>query len=159
MRVPQHDWSRRTLLAAAGAVAASPLLVSSVAAAEPTDDAAAVAAALESLRVAILAGDGKALERLLHDKVIYGHSDGHLVQTKAEFIASLAGKVSYRSLVYSDQTYAIVGDTAIVRHTWDGADIMPDGSTGRSYIKVMQVWKKVRGKWYLLGRQSCPIKS
>lgn len=152
--------SRRTLLAAAGALAVLPALSPSAdAAAASSAEEGAIAAVLEALRVAILAGDSKALGTLLHKEVVYAHSDGHLVQTKAEFIAMFGGKISYKSLVYSDASIKVVGNNAIVRHTWDGADIMPDGSIGHSYIKVMQVWRKEGRGWTLFARQSCPIKS
>lgn len=151
--------SRRTLLAAMGAAALVPAMAEAAETAKPSADEATVGKALEALRMAIMTGDGKTLAALLHDKVIYAHSDGHLVQSKAEFIASLNGKPNYRTLTFSDITIVVVGNNALVRHTWDGADIMPDGSTGHSYIKVMQVWRKEGKGWKLFARQSCPIKS
>ncbi|MDR3441287.1 nuclear transport factor 2 family protein [Telmatospirillum sp.] len=159
MSKPQSNCSRRVLLATMGAAAFMPAIAPMAEAAQPAADETAVGKALESLRMAIIKGDSKTLNALLHDKVIYAHSDGHKVQNKAEFVADLAGKDNYRSLTFSDVTILIVGNNALVRHTWEGADIMPDGSTGRSYIKVMQVWRKEGKTWKLFARQSCPIKS
>ncbi len=147
--------SRRWLLAAA---AAAPAVAGATGRAQAADDKAAVTAALEALRAAIVDGDAKALDGLLHDGLTYGHSSGRNNQTKAQFVASVAGKVNYKSLVFSEQWTEIVGDNALVRHVWDGADILPNGETGRSYIAVMQVWLRDGGRWRLLARQSCPLK-
>ncbi|QRE74493.1 nuclear transport factor 2 family protein [Methylobacterium aquaticum] len=148
--------SRRVLLAGMtmGAMAA-PILGSG--AARAADGTEAVAQKLEALRVAIVDGDAKALDALTHPQLSYGHSSGRKIETRPQFIASLAGKTNYKSLTFSEPWFQIVGDTATVRHVWDGADILPNGETGRSYIAVMQVWLK-DGDWRLLARQSCPLK-
>jgi hypothetical protein len=145
------------MLAAVSAAAVMPELTAPAGAADPSGEAADVAATLETLRMAILTGDGKALSALVHKQLIYGHSDGHLVQTKTEFIENLAGKISYKSLLFSDQTVEVVGNNAVVRHTWDSVNM--NDNIGRSYIKVLQVWRKEGETWKLLARQSCPIKS
>lgn len=153
-----HDTphSRRGLLALLGAVAAAPAFAGE---ADPATqgEASSVAAAIERLRVAIQTGDAGALDQLTHPQLTYGHSSGRKIQTKAEFIASLAGKENYRSLAFTDQSIAVVGSNALVRHVWDGADILPNGETGRSYIAVLQVWLNDRGRWVLLARQSCKL--
>ena len=148
--------------AASGALAAlgvASILTAAGPAFAAEDDTKAVTATLEALRVAILNGDAAKLGTLLHDKVSYGHSSGRKNQTKSEFIAEFGrGKPNYRSLAFTEVWTEIVGDNAILRHVWDGADILPDGGTGHSYIAVMQVWKKDAGQWRLLARQSCPLK-
>lgn len=148
--------SRRVLLAGMTmGVMAAPMLGSG--AARAADGTEAVAQKLEALRVAIVDGDAKALDALTHPQLSYGHSSGRKIETKPQFIASLAGKTNYKSLTFSEPWFQIVGDTATIRHVWDGADILPNGETGRSYIAVMQVWLK-DGDWRLLARQSCPLK-
>ncbi|TNC12513.1 nuclear transport factor 2 family protein [Methylobacterium terricola] len=151
-----------------GAGLAIPVLAAGTGAAQAADESETVARdivarQLEALRVAIVDGDAKALDALTHPQLSYGHSSGRKIETKAQFIASLAGKTKYKSLAYSEQWIQVVGDTATVRHVWDGADILPNGETGRSYIAVMQVWLKESGTtkdgiWRLLARQSCPLK-
>ncbi|TGD95010.1 nuclear transport factor 2 family protein [Methylobacterium nonmethylotrophicum] len=142
---------------------AAPLLAAGAGAALAADGSEAVARRLEALRVAIQDGDAKALDALTHPQLSYGHSSGRKIETKAAFITSLAGKTNYKSLVFSEQWIQVVGDNALVRHVWDGADILPNGETGRSYIAVLQVWLKEAGAdeggaWRLLARQSCPLK-
>ncbi|MGY2046613.1 DUF4440 domain-containing protein [Methylobacterium sp. JK268] len=147
-----HGWARRGVLLGLG-LAAMPGL----AAAETGADEA-VGAAVERLRVAIQAGDAATLDALTHPQLSYGHSSGRKVQTKDAFIASLAGRVNYKSLAFSEQVVQIVGSNALVRHVWDGADILPNGEIGRSFIAVLQVWVKEPAGWQLLARQSCPLK-
>ncbi|MGX7707533.1 nuclear transport factor 2 family protein [Methylobacterium sp. Gmos1] len=154
--VETENCSRRVLLAGLTAGLAMPALAAGPARA--ADDGEAVGRQLEALRVAIVDGDAKALDALTHPQMSYGHSSGRKIETKPQFIASLAGKTNYKSLTFSEQWIQVVGDTATVRHVWDGADILPNGETGRSYIAVMQVWLKEGGQWRLLARQSCPLK-
>ena len=149
--------SRRMLLAMTGAaMAATSVGVAPVLAAE--GDEAALKAALEQFRTAVQTGDAATLGKLMHEQLSYGHSSGRKIETKAEFINSLAGKTNYRSLAFTEVAVQVVDDNAILRHVWEGADILPDGGTGRSYIAVLQVWKKQGGNWTMLARQSCPLK-
>ena len=149
--------SRRLLLALAGTTVA--VTAASYAPAQAAEgDEAALKAALEQFRVAVQSGDAATLGKLTHEQLSYGHSSGRKIQTKAEFIADLAGKTNYRSLAYTEVSVQVVDENAILRHVWDGADILPDGKTGRSYIAVLQVWKKQAGNWVMLARQSCPLK-
>ncbi|SEP50738.1 protein of unknown function [Methylobacterium sp. ap11] len=150
-------YSRRVLLAGVTAGVAAPLLAGA-GPAHAADEEEAVARQVEALRAAILGGDAKALGALTHPQLSYGHSSGRKIETQAQFVASLAGKTNYKSLAFSEQWIQVVGDTAMVRHVWDGADILPGGETGRSYIAVLQVWLKDGGAWRLLARQSCPLK-
>ena len=149
--------SRRTLLAVAGST-----IVAAAATATPAraaeGDEAALKAALEQFRSAVQSGDAATLGKLTNDHLSYGHSSGRKIQNKAEFIGDLAGKTNYRSLAFTEVSVQVVDDNAILRHVWEGADILPNGGTGRSYIAVLQVWKKQGGNWAMLARQSCPLK-
>lgn len=156
--VETENCSRRVLLAGLTAGLAMPALAAGTGTAQAADESEAVARQLEALRVAIVEGDAKALDALTHPQMSYGHSSGRKIETKPQFIASLAGRTNYKSLTFSEPWIQVVGDNAMVRHVWDGADILPNGETGRSYIAVMQVWLKDGGQWRLLARQSTPLK-
>ena len=149
--------SSRTLLAMAGAAIAATSAGAAPALAAEGDEAA-LKAALEQFRTAVQTGDAATLGKLIHEQLSYGHSSGRKIETKAEFISSLAGKTNYRSLAFTEVAVQVVDDNAIVRLVWEGVDILPDGGTGRSYIAVLQVWKKQGGNWAMLARQSCPLK-
>ena len=70
---------------------------------------------LEDKRYAAMCGgDFAALERMLHDELLYTHSSG-LTDTKATWLASLrSGKTKYKSAVCSDHKVRLAGDTALV---------------------------------------------
>lgn len=157
MSVKQAAPSRRMVLAGLGVAAALPLAGGSAAAAA-RDGTATVAQAVAALRDAMFAGDEAKLGQLLYEQLSYGHSDGHL-DSKASFIRSLAGGKAFQSLSFTDQTVELVGDTAIVRHIFDAVNNLPEGQTSTAHIKVLQVWKKEKGAWRLLARQSCPLKA
>lgn len=154
----QFNQSRRTMLAAMGAFAVMPGLASPLQAAEATGSVASLAKTVESLRAAMVAGDGKVLKAVLHDHLTYSHSDGHQ-QTKAQVLDELAGKNSFASLALSDQTIDVVGDVGIVRHVFDSVNNLPEGKTSSAHIKVLQVWVKGGKGWKLLARASTPLKA
>lgn len=154
----QFSPSRRVLMAALGAAVVMPAVARPLRAAEASGDAAAVAKAVETLRAAMVAGDGKVLTAVLHDRLTYSHSDGHQ-QTKAQVLDELAGKNSFASLALSDQTIDVVGNVGIVRHVFDSVNNLPEGKTSSAHIKVLQVWIKAGKGWKLLARSSTPLKS
>ena len=143
--------TRRYLAAASAlafAVASQPL----VAHAESADEGA-VRKAVDDLTKAMTAADKAQLEALVSDQLSYGHSSGK-VETKAEFVGVIAGKKTiYKSIVLSDQTVAIAGPNAIVRHAWLG-ESESGGKSNVSKIGVLQVWQKQGADWKLLARQA-----
>ena len=114
---------------------------------------ATIEKAVENLRELMLAPNRPALEALFADQLNYGHSDGR-VQTKQEFVDALVDKKSvFHSITLSDQTVAMVGDLAIVRHRFE-ADAVSNGKPGHPRISILQVWQKQGGAWKLLVRQA-----
>jgi ketosteroid isomerase-like protein len=141
--------SRRTL-AAAGALAV--MAAGARVHAESTDEAA-VRQALADLTKAMLAADKPKLEALVADQLSYGHSSG-VLQDKAVFVDVIASKKTvYKSIDLTDIKVNVVGNDAIVRHTWDSIS-EAGGKSNTSHIGVLQVWAKQDGKWKLLARQA-----
>ena len=153
----KSDPTRRAAVAAFGAGVIAPIMVSSAIATEPSGDAASLEKAVEALRAAMVAGDGKVLQAVLHDRLTYSHSDGHQ-QTKAQVIDELAGKNSFASLVLSAQTVYVVANVGVVRHVFDSVNNLPDGKTSTAHIRVLQIWVEAGDGWKLLARASTPIK-
>ena len=118
-------------------------------------DSAAVAEAVSNLTKAMLAADKAKLEALTADQLSYGHSAG-VIQTKAEFVDVVASrKTVYKSIELSNQTVAVAGNNAIVRHSWVSESGPADGSKWSvSKIGVLQVWQKQGSDWKLLARQA-----
>ena len=112
----------------------------------------AVGRALEASRKAMLAGDAAQLGALCMDELTYGHTSG-LLQTKAEFIADIAGRTAWKSITFSDISNCVVGDTAISRYTFTGEN-STDGKTNPVKFSTVMVWKKQGEQWKLLVRQA-----
>jgi ketosteroid isomerase-like protein len=116
-------------------------------------DEAAVAQAVEAFRNAALKADRGQFEALTADQLSYGHSAGR-VENKAQFIdGATSGRSTWKFITLTDQTINIVGDTAIVRHTFTG-ESERDGKTNPVKLGVLTVWHKQDGNWKLLARQA-----
>jgi ketosteroid isomerase-like protein len=116
-------------------------------------DETAVATAVESLRKAMVDGDKKALEDLAAPELSYGHSSG-LVEDKTTFVENIAsGKSDFVAIALTDQTIAITGNTAVVRHKLVG-DTNNGGTPGKINLGVLLIWQKQKGEWKLLARHA-----
>jgi ketosteroid isomerase-like protein len=141
--------SRRTL-AAAGALA---VVAATTRVHAESADEAAVAKAVADLTTAMLTADKAQLAALVADQLSYGHSGG-VVQDKADFIGVIDSKKTvYKSINLTDIKVNVVGNNAIVRHTWDSVS-ESDGKSNTAHIGVLQVWAKQDGQWKLLARQA-----
>ncbi len=150
---------KQIILAAATAVTLAALAGCSTGAAATGSSASAeqaVAAAAEKLRVAMIDATPAALTALVADDLSYGHSGGR-VDTKDSFIGDLiAGKSDFVTIVITDQTIKVVGNTAIVRHALT-ADTNDSGKPGKVQIKILGVWQQQGGQWKLLARQAVRV--
>jgi ketosteroid isomerase-like protein len=113
----------------------------------------AVQDAVESLRVAMVNADPVALERLVSDKLSYGHSSGQVDDSK-EFVEKIiTGQSDFLSIDLSEQTIAVSDETAIVRHVLK-AETNDGGKPGTVHLRILLVWQKQGGQWKLLARQA-----
>jgi ketosteroid isomerase-like protein len=116
-----------------------------------------VADAVASLTKAMLAADKAKLDSLVADQLSYGHSAG-VLQDKTVFVDTIASKKTiYKSIDLSQQTIAIAGNNAIVRHNWVGQSGSGDGKWAESKIGILQVWQKQGSDWKLLARQAYKV--
>lgn len=135
------------------------ILAASAARAAESADTARQAAVRQTDRErvqATLAADRPALERLLDDRLRYGHADGS-VQTKREFIDALArGRPHYISFDQRDTSVRIEGDTAAVtgllRLRSDAA-----GKTAAVTLRFLAVYTFTDGRWRLFAYQSTQL--
>jgi ketosteroid isomerase-like protein len=105
----------------------------------------------------MVAPDRAKLGELVADELSYGHSGGK-VDTKTSFIDDLvAGAAPFLSINLADQTVRVVGDVAIVRHTFTGQMQEKGKDPNTVNLKVLQVWKKHGGHWKLLARQAVRV--
>jgi len=113
----------------------------------------AVATTIERLNKAMINADSATLDMLAATQLSYGHSVG-FVENKQQFIRKImSGSSDFVSIDLSNQTIAISGKTAIVRHTLD-AVTNNDNKPGEIHLHVLQVWQKQSGGWRLLARQA-----
>jgi len=116
----------------------------------------AVASQVEILRKAMVDADKASLEKIADEKLSYGHSGGK-IEDKTAFISNIAsGKSDFVSIDLSDQTVAISGNTAIVRHTLI-AETNDNGVAGHVKLYVLLVWSKEGSQWKLLARQAVKV--
>jgi hypothetical protein len=121
-----------------------------------TKDEKLVAQAVETLRKAMVDPDEATLERIASAKLSYGHSSGK-VEDKAAFIEALvSGKSDFVTIKLSDQTIAVSGNTAIVRHTLE-ATTNDGGRPGNVKIAVLLVYNQKGTAWQLLARQAVKL--
>lgn len=118
-----------------------------------------VAAAVEILKKAMVDGDKTALEKISDPVLTYGHSGGK-VENQKEFVESIVTGISdFLKIDLSEQTIAISGTTALVRHKF-AADTHDKGKEpAKVNIAVLTVWQKKAGAWKLIARQAVKLTS
>lgn len=117
------------------------------------DGKAEVTAAAERLRLAMIDPNASTLDGLVAEQLSYGHSGGR-VDTKQSFIGDLMnGKSDFVTLDLTEQTVAMSGDVALIRHAL-AAQTNDAGKPGAVSLKVLQVWQRQGGQWKLVARQA-----
>ena len=112
-----------------------------------------VGASVETLRLALISGNQKELEKLVAKKLSYGHAWGY-VESKEEFIEKLVSKKSdFVGITLDDQVISVTLRTAIVRHIFS-VETKDNNKPGRVKLKEMLVFSKRNGHWKLLARQA-----
>ena len=96
------------------------------------------------------------LNKIVDDKLSYGHSSG-FVENKASFINKLvSGDSDFVTIDNTDQEIIINGKTALVRNILS-ATTNDKGVAGQIKLKILYVWVKQKKAWKLLGRQAVKI--
>jgi Domain of unknown function (DUF4440) len=115
-----------------------------------------VANAVEQLRKSMIDADSIMLDKLVSEKLSYGHSGGAL-DNKTVFIQKIvSGKSDFVTIELPDQTISISKNVAIVRHKLN-ATTNDNGKPGEVHLVVMLIWQKLHGQWKLLARQAIKV--
>ena len=104
---------------------------------------------------AMVARDFAALEKMVHEDLLYTHSSG-LTDTNATWLESIkCGKVKYKSASPSERQVRFVGDVALVRGK---ASIEAEiGGAPRSLrLLFLNAWVRTPQGWKFAAWQSCP---
>ncbi|MFC4218878.1 nuclear transport factor 2 family protein [Flagellimonas marina] len=110
--------------------------------------------AVGELDQALIDRDSKTLSSITAPNLSYGHSSGN-IQDKQEFIDDVMnGPFRFVSITNEDQSVAISGNTAIVRHILS-ADATNAGNPAKVRIGIIMVFqKKENNEVVLLARQA-----
>jgi hypothetical protein len=108
------------------------------------------------LNEALLKKDSSVLMQLLDNNIGYGHSNGW-IQGKSEVVQDFSsGKISYTKLEVSDEKLQIQKQAVAIRNITNVEGIV-SGNTFKMSLQVLQVWKRIKGKWVLIARQSVKL--
>jgi ketosteroid isomerase-like protein len=104
---------------------------------------------------AMVARDFAALEKLVHEELLYTHSSG-LTDTKASWLDSMkSGKVKYKSAACSERQVRFFGEVALVRGK--AAIEAEIGGQPRSLkLLFLNAWVRTPQGWKFAAWQSCP---
>jgi hypothetical protein len=125
-------------------------LLASALLAQAADDPTA---RLDAWRVACLTKDAAALDDLLHEHLLFGHSNGRL-DSKEDFVGGiLKGNPVYEKIDIGSQTLVNNRDTALMRGEMT-VTLKRDGERNTYRLNVLHVWIYEKRRWRLLGRQA-----
>jgi hypothetical protein len=104
---------------------------------------------------AMIARDFAALDKLVHEQLLYTHSSG-VTDTKPTWIESMqSGKVKYKSVKCSDRKARFFGDVALL--TGKAAIEVEIGGQPKSLrLFFLNAWTRTPQGWKFVAWQSCP---
>jgi hypothetical protein len=121
-----------------------------------TVDEKKVAEAVEFLKKAMIDGDKASLDKIAHEDLSYGHSNGN-IETKTMFVEAISsGKSDFKTIDLTEQTVKVIGKTAIVRHKLF-AETNNGGTPGTAKLAILLIFQKTKNQWQLLARQAVKI--
>lgn len=120
-------------------------------------DSANLARSVEVLNEALIKKDSVTLNKVLHKRLTYGHSNGWM-QSKKEVIADLFnGKLTFTKIERSNVKMEIERETATVRCE-ALIDVIHEGTPLSIKLNILQVWVwKDKEGWKLMGRQAVKV--
>lgn len=114
--------------------------------------------AVAAFHDALVQKDSNALKSLLHEELVYGHSNGWK-ETKPELISNLYnGTLDYNKISAGDEQIVVKDNTACVR-SLQHIDVVMKGKPLQISLHTLEVWVKTKKQWKLLSRQSAKAES
>jgi ketosteroid isomerase-like protein len=113
--------------------------------------------ALEDVRFkAMMSGDVKLLDGLLHEDLIYTHSSA-VLDTKASYLEAIrTGKTHYRSQKRFEERVRMCGDCALVTGRAE-MEVEVNGAHKTLHLRYLDVWTKTPQGWKFVAWQSTGI--
>jgi len=111
---------------------------------------------LEDRRFAtMVARDFVALEKVVHDDLLYTHSSG-VTDTKASWLESMkSGKVKYKSVSCSERQLKFFGEVALIRGR-AAIEVDIGGQPKSLRLLFLNAWTRTPQGWKFAAWQSCP---
>jgi hypothetical protein len=104
----------------------------------------------------MLAADIPTLERLLHERIGYGHSNAAR-DTRSSLLGKIAsGALDYRWIEHPISEVIVDGDTAVVVGTMRATVVLPE-TTLELAGSTISVWSRSNDEWLLLAFQPTPL--
>ena len=104
---------------------------------------------------AMVARDFAALEKMVHDELLYTHSSG-VTDNKASWLESMkSGKVKYKSASCSERQVKVFGEVALIRGR-AAIEVDIGGQPKSLRLLFLNAWTKTPQGWKFAAWQSCP---
>jgi ketosteroid isomerase-like protein len=105
---------------------------------------------------AMIKGDFKALDAMVHEQLLYTHSSGN-TDTKPSWLDSMkSGRTKYKRVNCSDRKVRVFGDVALI--TGRAAIEAEIGGQPRSLkLLFLNAWTKTPQGWKFVAWQSTPL--
>jgi len=99
-------------------------------------------------------GDSAALDRILHEELIYIHSNGE-ADTKAQFMDNIkTGKRRYESIDLKNPRVRVFGSAAVVTSTAAIKTSMQGKAGPPANLAFLHTYIKDKGRWRMVAHQS-----
>ncbi len=107
---------------------------------------------------AMIAGDFKGLDAMLHGELLYTHSSG-MTDTKSSWLDSMkSGRTKYKSVNCSDRKVRIFGDIALITGR-AAIEAEVNGQPRQLKLVFLNAWARTPLGWKFVAWQSCPLAS
>ena len=104
---------------------------------------------------AMVARDFAALDKLVHDELLYTHSSG-VTDTKPSWLESMkSGKVKYKSASCSERQVKFFGEVALIRGR-AAIEVDIGGQPKSLRLLFLNAWTRTPQGWKFAAWQSCP---
>ena len=104
---------------------------------------------------AMVARDFAALEKMVHDELLYTHSSG-VTDNKASWLESMkSGKVKYKSVNCNDRQVRFFGEVVLIRGR-AAIEVDIGGQPKSLRLLFLNAWTRTPQGWKFAAWQSCP---
>ena len=105
---------------------------------------------------AMITRDFAALDKVVHDELLYTHSSG-VTDTKASWLESMrSGRVKYKSVQCSERQVRLFGEVALTRGR-AALEVEIGGEPKSLRLLFLNAWTRTPQGWKFVAWQSCPL--